>query len=236
MINILVLGHKGMLGHMVCNTLNNSKYEITTINERFPNWDKVVFNNIDFVINCIGAIPQRTKDFSINHELPIWLDQNTNCKIIHPSTDCEGNDSDYGLSKIKATNYIKDHSRATKMIKTSIIGPELNSNVSLLGWFLSQTGKVDGYTKAIWNGVTTLEWAKQCEIIINNWDITPILTTLYSNNVSKFDLLSIIQECYDKKDVIIIPKELGENRSLDGDIKTKDIKEQIMELIQFKNG
>ena len=36
-MRILVLGHKGMLGHMVYNVLNND-YKVKTINERFPNW------------------------------------------------------------------------------------------------------------------------------------------------------------------------------------------------------
>ena len=84
MVNILVLGHKGMLGHMVCKIISNdSNYRLITINERFPNWDKSVFNNIDFVINCIGAIPQKTKNFDVNWEIPIWLDEMTNCKIIN---------------------------------------------------------------------------------------------------------------------------------------------------------
>ena len=43
MTNILILGHKGMLGHMVYKVLSDS-YEIKTINERFPNWNKELFN------------------------------------------------------------------------------------------------------------------------------------------------------------------------------------------------
>ena len=100
MINILVLGHKGMLGHMVCRVFNqNSNYNILTISERFPNWNENLFNNVDFVINCIGAIPQKTDNFDINWEIPIWLNENTKCKIIHPATDCEFDVSNYGLSK-----------------------------------------------------------------------------------------------------------------------------------------
>ena len=201
MTNILILGHKGMLGHMVYKVLSDS-YEIKTINERFPNWNKELFDGIDLIINCIGAIPQKTEEFDINWQIPLWLDKNTDCNIIHPATDCEIDDSSYGISKKQASNYIKDHCKTTKIIQTSIIGPELNSNYSLLEWFLSQRGEVNGYTEAIWNGVTTLEWAKQCKVVIDNWDSTPILTILYSNKVSKFNLLVIIQQLYNKKDVI----------------------------------
>ena len=165
MINILVLGHKGMLGHMVCKAFSyNEDYKIITTDKRFDEWDQSMFDNIDFVINCVGAIPQKTNKFDINWQVPIWLNENTNCKIIHPATDCEVDVSNYGLSKKRATDYIKNYGKSTKIIQTSIIGPELNSNASLLEWFLSQKGEVYGYTKAIWNGVTTLEWAKQCKV------------------------------------------------------------------------
>ena len=232
-MRILVLGHNGMLGHMVYNVLNNN-YKVKTINERFPNWDKEMFNDVDVIVNCIGAIPQKVDKFDINWEIPIWLNENTNCKIIHPATDCEVDVSNYGLSKKRATDYIKNYGKSTKIIQTSIIGPELNSNDSLLEWFLSQRGEVYGYTKAIWNGVTTLEWAKQCEVIINNWDTSPLLTILYSDKVSKFRLLHTIQECYGKTDVIIMPKKLGKDKSLTGNVKTKDIRIQIKELINYE--
>jgi len=236
-MKILVLGHKGMLGHMVCRVFNqNSNYNILTISERFPNWNKNLFDNVDFVINCIGAIPQKTDNFDINWEIPLWLDKNTDCNIIHPATDCEVDNSSYGISKKQASNYIKDHCKTTKIIQTSIIGPELNSNYSLLEWFLSQKGEVYGYTEAIWNGVTTLEWAKQCKVVIDNWDTTPLLTILYSNKVSKYELLVRIQELYEKKDVVIMPKNLGKDKSLKGNIKTKNIEEQLIELIKFNNG
>ena len=234
-MKILVLGHKGMLGHMVHKVFSNN-YEVVTIDNRFPDWSKDMFDGVDFIINCIGAIPQKTDEFDINWQIPLWLDKNTNCNIIHPATDCENDNSNYGVSKKQASNYIKDHCKTTKIIQTSIIGPELNSNVSLLEWFLSQKGEVYGYTEAIWNGITTLEWSKQCKIIIDNWSITPLLTILYSNKVSKFKLLYTLQECYGKRDVIIMPKKLGKDKSLNGDIKTKDIDKQIIELIKFKDG
>jgi|TARA_R110000803_G_scaffold130455_1_gene197788 dTDP-4-dehydrorhamnose reductase len=233
MIKVVILGHKGMLGHMVHKVLSDN-YEVKTIDERFPNWNKEMFDGVDFVINCIGAIPQKTTNFHVNWQVPIWLNTNIKCKIIHPGTNCEVDDDTYALSKKQASNYIKDHGVLTKIIQTSIIGPELNSSDSLLEWFLSQKGEVNGYTKAIWNGVTTLEWAKQCEIIINNWDNTPILTILRSNNISKFNLLCIIQECYGKRDVIVMPKELGTDLTLKGGIKLKEIKHQILELIDFE--
>ena len=137
------------------------------------------------------------------------------------------------MSKARATDWILNYGKKTKIIKTSIIGPELKGNASLMDWFLSQKGEVFGYTKAIWNGVTTLEWAKQCLSLINNWDQYSLLNIPYSNPVSKFELLNIIKECYGKTDVEILPKELGKNKTLKGTIKTSDIKNQITELVNF---
>jgi dTDP-4-dehydrorhamnose reductase len=230
MNNILILGHKGMLGHMVYNTLSKIRdLNISITQQRFPNFTKSTFDKQDFVINCIGAIPQRTNNFKVNYELPTWLVENISCKIIHPGTDCEMDNDDYGLSKKKASDFILDKGQNTKILKSSIIGPELNSNSSLLEWFLSQEKEVFGYTKAIWNGVTTYEWSKQCLELINNWSTYKSLTTLSSDPISKYELLNIIKNVYNK-DINIIPKELGKDKTLIGDIKTGNIKKQIIEL------
>lgn len=119
--------------------------------------------------------------------------------------------------------------KKTKSIKTSIIGPELNGTSSLLEWFLSQKKEVFGYTKAIWNGVTTLEWSKHCLKLINNWDDYNKTTILYSDNVSKYELLNVIKKVFNKN-IKITKKELGKNKTLKGNIKTKNIREQLIEL------
>lgn len=229
-IKVLVLGHKGMLGHMVVKFLQNNNINVSTIQERWPlNKQNIKNFEGDYIINCIGAIPQRTNNFDINWQLPTWLDENVDCKIIHPGTDCEIDSDKYGISKRMAADYIKTKGKQTKILKTSIIGPELNGNSSLLEWFLSQKDEVYGYTKAIWNGITTLEWSKHCLDLMVNWDKYNKSTVLYSDNVTKYELLNIIKNVYNKN-INIIPKELGKNKSLVGNIKTKNIKEQLIEL------
>ena len=107
-MNVLILGSNGMLGHMVEKYLKQY-YKIEIINHRGPSQDfKTAINNSnsDFLINCIGAIPQKTKNFDVNWELPIWLDNNFKGKIIHPVTDCEMDRDDYGISKRKAADWI----------------------------------------------------------------------------------------------------------------------------------
>ena len=233
-IKVLVLGHKGMLGHMVHKYLSKQPNITThTYESRFPNWTSECFEGYTYIINCIGAIPQKTTNFEVNWSVPEWLNQNTRSRIIHPGTDCEYDDDAYGLSKKRASDYIKSDAKNTKIIQASIIGPELGSSDSLLEWFLSQEGEVFGYTKAVWNGVTTLEWSKLCLDLINRWDDYPQATVAGCDPVSKFDLLTIIKQVYNKS-ITIKEKELGKDKTLNVDVKSKSIAQQLLELKLYK--
>jgi dTDP-4-dehydrorhamnose reductase len=235
-MNILILGHKGMLGHMLVKYLTYKHYSIYTINDKYPTdeFKQYVLNfNGDYIINCIGAIPQKTNQFNINYELPIWLDINSKCKIIHPGTDCEIDNDDYGTSKRDASNYIKLKGLQTKILQTSIIGPELTSNYSLLEWFLNNENDVKGYTGAMWSGITTLEWAKQCFNLINNWDEYKVENIIESTCLSKYDLLNLIKEIFNKNINIIPDNKININKCLKGNIPSPNIKIQLQELKKY---
>ena len=237
-MKILILGHKGMLGHMVYKYFNEkTNYEILTINSRWSDenfFRDVISFNGDYVVNCIGAIPQKTDDFVINYDLPIWLDKNINSKVIHPGTDCEMDNDYYGISKVNASDYIKNDGKRTKIIKTSIIGHELKSNSSLLDWFLTTEGVVSGYTNAMWNGNTTLEWAKTCVDMINNWDSHETENVIQSDCISKYDLLLKIKDVYGGN-VIRVDKDdrFMSNKCLVGGIQKNPIGIQLKELRKF---
>lgn len=233
---VLVLGHKGMLGHMVLKYLKEKEYTIDTTEFKFPTTE--FFNCIktyegDFVVNCIGAIPQKTDQFDTNSRLPVWLVQNTKCKIIHPGTDCEMDNDEYGISKKTASDYIKSHSTNTKIIKASIIGPELNSRYSLLDWFLNSEDSVNGYTHAMWNGITTLEWAKQCELLMCNWDSFGVETVVSSECVSKYELLCKVRAVFNKSINIIKLENIGIDKCLMTETKTSNIETQLEELKEY---
>lgn len=233
MIKALVLGHRGMLGHMVVKYLQKNNVNVDTITNRYPKCKNKIINfKGDYIINCIGSIPQRTKDFSINYELPIWLDLNSPCRIIHPGTDCEMDNDSYGVSKNIASNYINSLGKQTKSLKTSIIGPELHTKVSLLEWFLDQKKETFGYTKAMWNGNTTLQWAKQCLHLMENWDTYSNIEILEGECISKYDMLLMFSQVFNKN-ISIIPKDLGKNKLLKGNIKTPPLKVQLQELQKF---
>jgi len=230
-MKVFVLGHKGMLGHMVVKYLESQGVDIATTSKRFPDWNPNMFAQADYIVNCIGAIPQRTNNFTINYELPEWLGK-LDQKVIHPGTDCEMDDDDYGLSKRKAAEYIINHTTNTKILKTSIIGPEVNSKASLFEWFLSQNDDVFGYTKAIWNGNTTLQWAKQCFHMMKNWNKYKVLNILQGESISKYDMLCLFKDTFQVQ-ANIIPKELGKNKCLEGNIQTPSLMRQLNELKRF---
>lgn len=182
-------------------------------------------NKPDIVINCIGLIKQHSiskqyiQAIKVNallpHELAHICD-NYQAKLIHFSTDCvfDGKSGDYQQTDIPTatdlygrTKYLGEVTYGKHLtLRTSIIGHELSSNVSLIDWFLNQKDQVNGYTKAIFSGFPTCYIAKLlAEKIIPNENLNG-LYHLSSEAIDKYTLLSDIATIY-HKDIIINPSE-----------------------------
>jgi dTDP-4-dehydrorhamnose reductase len=237
-MRILILGHTGMLGHMTHKYLTSKSLNVDTTQHRWPSQEFKEFikeYDGDFIVNCIGAIHQKTKNFDVNWELPIFLDFYSKCKIIHPGTDCEMDNDNYGTSKRIARDFIVNTSKKTKSIKTSIIGPELIGNASLMEWFLSNNDEstVNGYSKYYWNGNTTLTWSEFAYNVINNWNDFEVETILVSECISKKEILDSINIVFNRKINITEKTEISFNKCLDGGIITPHIKEQLFKLKDF---
>jgi dTDP-4-dehydrorhamnose reductase len=260
-MKLLVLGHNGMLGNAVRKYFN-SGYSVETIEG--SRWDsdeyknRILNSDAEFIMNCVGAIPQKkysTEYYSfLNVELPKFLEM-TGKKVIHPSTDCEfsGNlaypkmyhwndwrdaEDDYGKSKAEISKLIVDGFKHTKIIRTSIIGHELITSLSLLDWFLGTDDDhvVNGYSNYYWNGITTLQWCKVAEKIILDWDKAFILTQVGSLGLSKYDLLKIVAEVYSKLNVINkFEMEKPLNKMLKSDFEMPMLEDQLIELKTFYN-
>ena len=236
-MRILVLGHTGMLGNAVHNYLQKF-YRIDTISCRCNSIefeDSVKTYDGDYIINCIGSIPQKFRDFKINILLPIFLELNCRCKIIHPATDCEDSRHmfSYSFSKKIADDWLQAYSKKTYILQSSIIGIELNSQSSLLSWVLNSKGVISGYVDAKWNGITSLEWAKQCKEIIDNPTSFPGKSVFHTRCISKYELLTIIKEVFNLKYIEIISVEgIGEDRCMYGEALSP-IRDQLIELKEF---
>jgi dTDP-4-dehydrorhamnose reductase len=119
------------------------------------------------------------------------------------------------------------------MIKTSILGPELNSKSSVFEWFMNSEGEVFGWTKNYWNGITTLQWAMICYDMIISWD-TYLTTNIPATEcISKYELLNIIKKVFEKDIVINKNSDVIVNRCLDGTIDVSNIEKQLTELKEF---
>jgi dTDP-4-dehydrorhamnose reductase len=75
--------------------------------------------------------------------------------------------------------------------------------IGLFLWFMNQSGEIKGYEKVLWNGVTTLELAKAIEKMIQH-HVTGLYHLGSSKKVSKYELLTLIQDIFQKNDVKIV--------------------------------
>lgn len=193
----------------------------------------------DAVLNCIGLVKQLPiasepiPAIAINALLPhraAAAASAAGARLIHVSTDCvftgrlpipERYTEDYapdaedlyGRSKLLGEVATAPH----LTLRTSIIGPELGEPTGLLAWFLAQPGPtVNGFTHAIYTGLTTTALARVLADVIADH---PALTGLYqvaSAPIDKFDLLSRLNRVTGGGHEIVPVDEPQINRALDG--------------------
>lgn len=224
MVKIAILGSTGMLGNAVSDYfLGKENYQVYLSSRDeacekenhfyfdATNPSSSVLPQVDYVINCIGVIKPFMKKGIENaivvnsifpHKFANFCKEN-NTKMIHITTDCvfSGKTGRYFESSLHdcLDEYGKTKSLGEPnncmVIRTSIIGQEIKNNVSLVEWARSQKGKeVRGFTNHLWNGVTTTEYAKICDQIIQKNLYKEELYHVYSNYVNKFQLLNLISD------------------------------------------
>lgn len=216
-MKILLLGHRGMAGHMIYDYLSNrTHFEVLNADEllgykfnAIANLDelenKLKVNPVDCIINCIGLLKKKCDQDPINaikinsllpHQLVKIADE-IDAQVIHLSTDCYMDDDVYGRSKRAGEINYPTH----LTIRTSIIGPELKRDgEGLFAWFMRQEGEINGYTNVIWDGVTTLELAKFIDFYLNSTNKLHGIKNLRSmQKISKYDLLEFINKIYNKQ-------------------------------------
>jgi dTDP-4-dehydrorhamnose reductase len=91
-------------------------------------------------------------------------------------------------------------------LRCSIIGPEQKGHLSLLDWLLNQPqgAKVCGYTNHLWNGVTTLAFAKLCHgIMSKQLELSHVQHVVPLNVATKAELLSHFNYFYHRNDIQI---------------------------------
>ena len=236
----------------LCDVRNQDEF-ITLVKSISPN---IIINCIGILIEGANLDPENA--IFINAYFPhrlMRLADKLNCKLIHISTDCvfsgekvtpyiekDFKDGKDIYAKSKGLGEIINENHLT--LRTSVIGPELKTDgEELFHWFMSQSEKINGYTKVMWSGVSTLILAK-----VVGWAIEDKITGLYhvTNNksIDKFTLLTLIKK-YTKKNILINPfdgKKLNKSfidtrKELNFEIPTYDqmVKEMIFKTKNDKS-
>jgi len=264
-MRVLVLGHTGMLGSTVAKYFSHSGHDVDVLppGTRWPSEEMknlIKKTNADWLINCVGAIPQRKPQdheyFDLNTRLPLFLFSLKSKNLVHAATDCEFSgkiapdklyDIDdpldatdlYGISKAIPAEFIKSSEiENVKMIRCSIVGLERNTNFSLLSWFLASAddgNTVKGFNNHYWNGITTLEWAKLAEGIIREESPGRIFQVA-SEKISKYQLLKYMADVFRPGyPVIESIHEKYQNKCLASNLPVRDIRILLQELKEFSN-
>ena len=207
---------------------SNLIYAHFDIDDLDSNLLTTTLRDIDIVINCAGLIWQKANDstreidyFRVNYEFPLKIQElqsKMGFKHIHIGTDCvfngnsffpytEVHDLDasdiYGLSKAKAEIELRN----ATILRSSIIGHSPGQQASLLDWFLARErgSRVHGYKNHYWNGIGAVQMAR----ILSSFILEPemffegVQHIVPSDTVTKFELLSIFGEEFDRTDIRI---------------------------------
>ena len=243
MKKVVILGSNGMAGHIISQYFNSfpEKYNLKClsrkeidINSDLPDLIKLIEEiNPNIIINCIGVLIKASQEnpaqaIFINSLFPHILEaltKDTETKIIHLSTDCifkgdvAGKYSENDLptetnwyGRSKALGELNNNKDLT--LRMSIIGPQLNNNMSLFHWVTTTKEEIlQGFDSVFWNGITTLELAKQIDQLIDI-NLTGVYHLVSNNSITKGDLIRLINEIFNCKKIVKSNKEIYQNKIL----------------------
>jgi dTDP-4-dehydrorhamnose reductase len=116
----------------------------------------------------------------------------------------------YGIAKILGE--VRETGAIT--LRTSILGPELETKTGILDWFLAQKKQCNGFTRSIFSGLPTIVLARLIrDEIIPSVELSGLFH-IASSPISKFDLLRLIAKRYKKTIKIVQDDSVVVDRSL----------------------
>ena len=206
--------------------INRNKFDI--LNDNWDKLSALLgkLTKYDVVVNCAGIIPQKIPNttldantikmyFRVNSMFPHKI-QELSSKIgfrfIHITTDCvfnglrrngSYNELDNNTENMERGLYGVSKSLGEPMraciIRTSIIGEEIENKKSLLEWVKSnKNGRINGFANHYWNGITCLTLAKIIVKIIRKQLFWKGIRHIYSPEIiSKYELCNMINEIYE---------------------------------------
>ena len=190
----------------------------------------------EVVINCIGLVKQITdvedplRAIPINSLLPhrlAALCRMGGARLVHMSSDCvfSGKKGDYLETDLPDADDLYGRSKLlgevdyphAVTLRTSIIGHELSGSRSLIGWFLAQQGLIKGYADTVFSGLPTVELSRVVRDIVLPLGELRGIYHVAASPISKYELLRMVAEIYDKTIEIVPDHELISDRSLNAD-------------------
>lgn len=257
-LRVFVLGHRGMLGHVVTRYLAEQGCGVHTTDERYDGDLRSTFvqavrqAGCPTVVNCARAGTEDPEDvLCVNTLLPLHVAAalDAGSTFVHASTDAvfesgpgerraadpPGATDPYGLSKRMA-----EACRAlapTVILRASVVGPELGTPRSLLGRALASDGPYRGYVDHWWNGITSLEWARLAHAAALGSLPPGIHQPACQEPVTKYELVSTIARVYGRP-TVVEPAESGQpvDRRLAPTIRLGTIERQLLELRRWYEG
>ena len=187
------------------------------------------------ILNCIGIIKQdpaandRAISTAVNAMFPhrlAALCRTAGIRLIHFSTDCvfSGRKGNYSENDVTDAEDVYGRSKflgevdgeGCLTLRTSIIGRELRGRRGLLEWFLScRGGTVSGYDKVIYSGFPTIAMANLVDAILTTYPPMSGVWHVSSNPISKYELLSLLNDAFQTGITINRDDKIVCDRSLD---------------------
>jgi dTDP-4-dehydrorhamnose reductase len=192
-------------------------------------------------VNAVGVIKQIVSSYEPEHAIavnaiyPQLLARfcgERGIRLIHYSTDCifSGSASSvrgpngyresdlpdardlYGMSKL-----LGEPPRPALVLRTSIIGRQLQGHHGLVDWFLSQgASPVRGFTRALFTGMPTLQLAAITAMILRDHRDLQGVWHVAADAIDKCTLLELIKTSYGRATDIEPHAEFYCDRRLDG--------------------
>ena len=188
------------------------------------------------VVNAVGLVKQRAEvqdavaAVELNALLPHRLARlcgEVGAHLVHLSTDCVFSGARGRYAEADLPDPVDLYGRSKLLgepmgpgcltLRTSMIGLELSRRNGLVEWFLAQRGRVRGFRRAIFSGLTTRELARAVEHLLLQSAPPAGLYHLAAEPISKLELLAGLASRLGRTDVELVPDdEVACDRSLDG--------------------
>ncbi len=202
-------------------------------------WDPI--DDADWIVNAIGVIKPLIHDedaaevasaIAVNSQFPFQLGMRAaaaGARVLQIATDCVYSGSKGLYSELDVHDALDVYGKTKSLgearmsnvhhLRCSIVGPERYPGRSLLAWFLSQPvgSQVRGFANHLWNGLTTLHFAKLCGAIISQDIALPHLQHVIPGGVvSKAELLQAFAGAFERRDVTVevVEADKAVNRTL----------------------